>query len=90
MLFGSSGNGLYLEALQGSQSLIVGGHPWVTPIVSDSSDSSYREDVGLGVPGLRFPWLSSPAVPAPGGQVSLGLNRSGSSENRESAVLEQS
>ena len=39
MSFGSSGNGLYLEALQGSQPLIVGEHPWVTPIVSDSSDN---------------------------------------------------
>ena len=38
MSFGSSGNGLYLEALQGSQPLIVGEHPWVTPIVSDSLD----------------------------------------------------
>ena len=87
---GFSGNCLNSEALQGSHHLLVGVNPGATSSVSGSWDSSNREMSGLGVPGpgLHLPW-SSPAVPAPGGS-SLGLNRSGSSENRESAVLEQS
>ena len=39
MSIGSSGNGVYLGAVQGSQSINVGGYPWVTLPLSDSEDT---------------------------------------------------
>ena len=88
---GGSGNCVNSGALQELSPLLVGVNPGGASSASTSWDSSNREGSGQGQPGpgVPFPWSSSPAVPAPGGS-SLGVSRSGSSENRESAILEQS